>query len=242
MNLIALQTKTTDDFKKNLKHLTALISSCEEKSFILAPELCLTGFAYENMDEASEFAQKAKKKIKKLSKDKTIAITFIEKEDLDYFNTLYIFHKGKVIHRQSKHRLFALGDEPEYFESGKLENMKILDIEGIKVAILICFEIRFPQYWLKVLGADLILNPSMWGVKRKVHYETMTKALAVANQCYVLAANGADVNMAKGSGIITPWGLEYRDDEKELISHTMDLNEVKKIRKYIDIGLKKKWK
>lgn len=242
MNLIALQTKTQKDFKQNLEHLKELINSCEDNSFILAPELCLTGFAYDRMDEASEFAQKAKKKIKKLSENKTIAISFIEKEDLDYYNTLYIFHNKKVIHRQSKHRLFALGDEPEYFSKGKLENMKILDINGIKVAVLICFEIRFPKYWLKVLGADLILNPAMWGAKRKVHYETMTKALAVANQCYVLAANSADDNMAKGSGIISPWGNEYRDDKKEIISHEMDLSEVKRIRKYIDIGLKKKWK
>jgi len=242
MKLVALQTKIVEDFKQNLNHLKELISLQEEGSFILTPELCLTGFSYDRMDEASEFANKAKKKIKKLSKDRTIAITFIEKEDLDYFNTLYIFHKGKVIHRQSKHRLFPLGDEPEYFERGKLDNMKIIDIEGIKVAVLICFEIRFPKYWLKVLGADLILNPSMWGGKRKVHFETMTKALAVANQCYVLTANGADLNMAKGSGVITPWGVEYRDDSKEVISHTMNLEEVKKIRKYIDIGLKKKWK
>lgn len=242
MKLVALQTKTTDNFKENLNHVKELITSCDESSFILAPELCLTGFSYDRMDEASEFAKKAKKKIKKLSENKTIAITFIEKDDLDYFNTLYIFHNKKVIHRQSKHRLFPLGNEPEYFESGKLDNMKIIHIEGIKVAILICFEIRFPQYWLKVLGADLILNPSMWGAKRKVHYETMTKALAIANQCYVLAANGADDNMAKGSGIITPWGVEHRDDSKEMISHTMNLGEVKNIRKYIDIGLKKKWK
>ena len=118
--------------------------------------------------------------------------------------------------------------------------MKIIDIDGLKVATLICFEIRFPKYWLKVLGADLILNPSMWGVKRKNHFETMTKALAVANQCYVLTANGADDNMAKGSGIITPWGEEIRDDSKDKIEHEMQLSEIKKIRKYIDIGLKKK--
>ncbi len=240
MNLIALQTKTTTDFKKNYKHLKELILSCEDDSLILAPELCLTGFCFDRMDEASQFTEKVLKKIKKLSKNKTIVITFIEKKEDNYFNTLYIFHNKEIIHTQSKHRLFPLGNEPENFAPGKLEDMKILDINGLKVAVLICFEIRFPQYWLKVLGADLILNPSMWGAKRKTHYETMTKALAVANQCYVLAANSADENMAKGSGIITPWGDEYRDDSKEVIEHSMNIEEVKKVRKYIDIGLNKK--
>ncbi|TLP39312.1 carbon-nitrogen hydrolase family protein [Arcobacter arenosus] len=240
MKLIALQTKTKKNFKKNLDKLLELIEKCEDGSFILAPELCLTGFSYDRMDEASEFAIKAKKKIKKLSQNKTIALTFIEKEDIEYYNTLYIFHKGKVIHSQSKHRLFPLGDEPAHFAKGKLENMKIIEIDGIKIATLICFEIRFPEYWLKVLGADLILNPSMWGAKRKTHFETMTKALAIANQCYVLIANSADDNMAKGSGVISPWGDETRDDSKEVISSQLDLNEISKIRKYIDIGLKNK--
>ncbi|WP_421715675.1 carbon-nitrogen hydrolase family protein [Arcobacter arenosus] len=240
MKLIALQTKTKKNFKKNLDKLLELIEKCEDGSFILAPELCLTGFSYDRMDEASEFAIKAKKKIKKLSQNKTIALTFIEKEDIEYYNTLYIFHKGKVIHSQSKHRLFPLGDEPAHFAKGKLENMKIIEIDGIKIATLICFEIRFPEYWLKVLGADLILNPSMWGAKRKTHFETMTKALAIANQCYVLTANSADDNMAKGSGVISPWGDETRDDSKEVISSQLDLNEISKIRKYIDIGLKNK--
>lgn len=240
MKLVALQTKIKKNFNINLKNIIKLIEKCESNSFILAPELCLTGFAYERMDEASEFTTKAKKEIKKLSKNKTIAITFIEKEDIEFYNTLYIFHKDKVVHKQSKHRLFALGEEPSYFAKGNIKDMKIMDINGLKVATLICFEIRFPKYWLKVLGADLILNPSMWGIKRKTHFEAMTKALAIANQCYVLTANGADDNMAKGSGIISPWGDEIRDDESDLISTTFKNEDITKIRNYIDIGIKKK--
>ncbi len=238
MNLIALQTKTQSNFKTNYRYLKELITSCEENSFILAPELCLTGFCYNRMDEASNFTEKIKKKIKKLSKNRTIAITFIEKQDMDYYNTLYIYHKQKTVHIQSKHRLFPLGNEPQNFSSGKLDNIEIIDIEGIKVAALICFEIRFPEYWIKIRGADLIINPSMWGVKRKNHFETMTKALAISNQCYVLTANSANDKMAKGSGIITAWGEEIRDDEKEIISGKLDLDEIKKIRTYIDIGLR----
>jgi len=237
MNLVALQTKISTNFQENLNHLKELISQCEPNSFILAPEVCLTGFCYDRMEEASVFNQEAIKQLQNLSKDRTIALTFIIKKDKQFFNTLYIFHKEKIVHTQSKHRLFPLGDELKYFTSGDIEDMKIIDINGVKVATLVCFEIRFPQYWLKVLGADLILNPSMWGVKRKEHFETMTKALAVANQCFVLTANGADANMAKGSGILSPWAQEFRDDAKEIISQTIDLNEIKKVRKYIDIGL-----
>jgi len=239
MKLTALQIKTTDNFKANLKKLKELINKCEDDSFILAPELCLTGFCFDRMDEASDFTEKARKKIQKLSENKTIAVTFIERQDLDYYNTLYIYHNKKTVHIQSKHRLFPLGHEPENFSSGKLDNMEIVNINGLKVATLICFEVRFPEYWLKVRGADLILNPSMWGVKRKSHFETMTKALALANQCYVLTANSANDTMAKGSGIITPWGDEIRNDVDEIITSELDKEEIKRVRTYIDTGLKK---
>lgn len=66
----------------------------------------------------------------------------------------------------------------------------------------------------------------------------MTKALAVANQCYVLTANGADDNMAKGSGIITPWEMNTEMTQKIKLSMRCNFQRLK-IRKYIDIGLKK---
>lgn len=237
MNLISLQVKTSDDFDKNLKHLKKLIQECEEDSIILAPEIALTGFCYDKMEEASLFAIKAIEEIRELSKNKTIALTFIVKKDEDYFNTLHVFSNEKIIHKQSKVQLFPLGNEPEHFKAGKEEDIEVLDINGLKVVTLICFEIRFPRLWEKVKGADIILNPSMWGLKRKDHYETITKSLALINQCFVVASNSADDNMAKGSAIISPFGNVIRDDYSEVVKQFVDVDEIKKVRKYINIGL-----
>ncbi len=237
MNLIALQVKTSKDFQKNLEHLKSLIQKCEENSIILAPEIALSGFCYDRMQEASNFSIKAIEEIKELAFNKTIALTFITKKDDKYYNTLHVFHKQEILHTQSKVQLFPLGNELEHFEAGNKEDIKILDINGLKVATLICFELRFPQLWEKVKGADIILNPAMWGIKRKDHYETISKSLALVNQCFVIASNSADDNMAKGSAIISPFGNVVKDDEKEIIKVSADLNEIKKVRKYINIGL-----
>ncbi|MGM0519459.1 MAG: carbon-nitrogen hydrolase family protein [Campylobacterota bacterium] len=237
MKLVSLQMKTGDNFDKNLAKLKELISSCEDNSLILAPEVCLSGFCYEKMDEASKFSIKAIEQIKDLAINKTIALTFITKKNGKYYNSLHIFHKQKSIHQQDKYKLFALGAEPEHFACGNKEDIKIIDIDGIKVATLICFELRFPILWEKVKGADIILNPSMWGVKRKDHFESISKALALVNQCFVIATNSANDNMAKGSAIISPFGDTLRDDTKEKLELDANLDEVQKVRKYIDIGL-----
>ncbi|QKF78338.1 carbon-nitrogen hydrolase family protein [Arcobacter defluvii] len=237
MKLIALQIKTSNNFQENLNNLKELINSCENNSLILAPELALSGFSYDRMDEASNFSLKAIDEINELSIDKIIALTFITKKDGNFYNTLYIFHNQKIIHTQAKYKLFPLGDELEYFSSGNIEDIKIIEINGLKIATLICFELRFPELWEKVKGADIILNPSMWGLKRKDHYESISKALALVNQCFVIACNSADDNMAKGSAIISPFGNVIKDDLKTKIESKFDFEEMKKVRKYINIGL-----
>jgi omega-amidase len=237
MNLIALQIKTSPSFEDNLIYLKNLINSCEEDSLILAPELALSGFCYERMQEASDFSIKAIEQLKLLSSNKIIALTFITKKDEKFFNTLYIFHKQNIVHTQSKVQLFPLGNELEYFSAGDEKDIKIIEINGIKIATLICFELRFPRLWEKVKGADIILNPAMWGLKRKDHYETISKSLALVNQCFVIACNSADDNMAKGSAIISSFGNIIKDDSKEIIKTIFDPLEIEKTRKYIDIGL-----
>ncbi len=239
MKLIALQTKTTTDFQENLTNLKELIISCEENSIILAPELTLSEFSYARMEEASDFSLKAIEQIKALSNNKIIALTFIVKKEDKFYNTLYMFHNLQIIHTQSKVKLFPLGNELEYFSAGNEQDIKIIEINGIKIATLICFELRFPELWEKVKGADIILNPAMWGLKRKDHYESISKALALVNQCFVIACNCANDNMAKGSAIINPFGNIIKDDSKNILKENFDLNEILKVRKYIDIGLNK---
>jgi predicted amidohydrolase len=237
MKLIALQVKTNENFEENLIHLKKLICDCEENSIILAPEIALTGFCYDRMEEASIFAIKAIKEIQELSNNKTIALTFITKKNNKYFNTLHVFKNKKILHTQSKSQLFPLGNELEHFSAGNPDDIKIIDIDGVKVATLICFELRFPKLWEKIKGADIILNPAMWGLKRKDHYETISKSLALVNQCFLIASNSADENMAKGSAIISPFGNVTKNDSSEIISCKFDIDEIKKVRKYINIGL-----
>lgn len=238
MNLVTLQFKTTNDFNWNLDYVESLIARAPINAFIVAPELALNGYAYNRMEDAVTITQKATELFKKLSSNKTIAITMTTKKESQYFNTLHIFHKGKIVHTQSKIQLFVLNDEKIHFTAGTLDQMKLVDIDGLKVGAMICFELRFISYWQKLRGADLILVPSMWGKPRKDNFETLTKALAVANQCFVIACDSANDDMAKGSGIISPFGEEVRDDRKEYISKLVDLEEITKMRAYMNVGIK----
>jgi predicted amidohydrolase len=238
VTLVSLQFQTTQDFEQNLETLISNIKETALDSFVVAPELCLNGYAYDHLDQAVKISNKAIEKLLDLSKNRLIATTLTTKKENNYFNTLHLFYNNKIIHTQSKNKLFVLNDEKKYFSAGDINDIKIIDLDGLKIGFMICFELRFIEFWQKLQGADIICIPSMWGEPRKEHFETLTKALAIANQCYVIASNSSNIDMASSSGIITPFGKELRDDKQTIIECTYDTNEIKKMRRYMNIGLK----
>ena len=234
MNLITLQLKTSPNFVKNLSKLTKQIENAPKDSLILAPELYLTGYSYDRLEEASLITAKAIKVLKFLSYDKIISITMTTKKDKKFYNTSYTFYNGKIVHTQSKVELFVLDDEKKYFTPGDKKDIRIFKVNGIKIAILVCFELRFIDLVKKVQGADILLIPAMWGKARKENYETLTQAAAVINQCYVVASNSANDTMAKSSAIITPFGKVLKNDNKKTLTSIYNNKEIKKMRRYLN--------
>lgn len=232
-----LQLKTKANWDENLKQLESKILACKDSSFILASEVFLTGFAYQKMAEASEFSERATHTLQDLSRNKTIVITMIEKEGRKYVNRLKVFHKGRIAYTQKKAKLFPLGNEHLHFKAGDTKDIKTFVLDGIKCAALNCFEIRFIDLWQKIQGADVIFVPAAWGKTRKVHFQTLTRALAIANQSFVIASSCAGNDYAKGSCIITPYGIVYKNDSKEVIEAQVNLTEVAKMRTHIDTGI-----
>ncbi|MDE6886742.1 MAG: carbon-nitrogen hydrolase family protein [Helicobacteraceae bacterium] len=235
--LYAFQIKTKINFEENLAHIEQLAKNCGEGAIILAPETALSGFCYQRMNEASEFSKVATERLIEASSDKSIVITMIEKYNGKYYNNLKVFSRGVMVHKQSKNKLFPLGDEHNHFASGSRDEICPFFIDGIKCAAINCFELRFPEIWNLVRGADIIFIPAQWGKERKEHFETLTRALAIASQAFVICADSANDSMAKGSAIISPFGKVVKDDNREVVSSEVDLNEIARVRKYIQVGL-----
>ena len=65
--LCSLLFETTPDYNANLQTLLKLVNEASEKSLIVAPEVCLTAYDYDNFDAVLEFASVANEAIKKAS-------------------------------------------------------------------------------------------------------------------------------------------------------------------------------
>jgi len=235
--LCSLSLTTTNNYNTNLQTLLKLIQLGSDKSLIVAPEVCLTGFDYDNFEEAIEFFPYAMEEIKKVSSGKIIIFTIIEKRDSKVYNFVKVIHNGKVVYERAKAKLFRFGSEHEYFEEGESRHVEIVEVEGIKIGILICFELRFKELWQKLEGADVIVVPSWWGVLRAEHFKVLTQALAIINQCYVVASDSLNEDCTKMSAIINPQGAVLLNGNKPCLELEYSKNEIALMRRYMDVGI-----
>ncbi|MFT5660451.1 MAG: omega-amidase [Sulfurimonas sp.] len=235
--LCSLLFETTNDYESNLQRLLDLIETTSQNSLIVAPEVCLTGFDYDNFDDVNNFAQLAIEKIKKASHNKIIILSIIQTIDSRVYNIAKLFYNGEVVHERAKARLFHFAGEEKYFSEGNDKDIEIVEVAGIKIAILICFELRFKDLWKKCEGADVIATPSWWGVLRTEHFKAITKTLAIMNQCYVVASDSLNEECSKMSGVISPMGKERRNGNIACLEVVYDTKEIQKMRRYMDVGI-----
>jgi len=129
--------------------------------------------------------------------------------------------------------------ESEAEEPG--EETVLCDVEGWKVGLSVCYDLRFPELYriLAVEGAELVTVPAAFTLYTgKDHWELLLRARAIENQCYVAAANEWGVH-AEGkasygrSTIVDPWGvvLAQAPDEDCVISAELDRTHMEEIRR-----------
>ncbi len=235
--MCSLLFKTTSEYEKNLQTLLTLIKQTPDKSVIVASEVCLTGYAYDDFEAMVAFSTYATQEIQKISQDKIIILTMLERKGEGVFNFAKVFHKGKVVYNQAKAKLFKFGDEHKYMKAGDDNGINIIEVAGIKIGILICFELRFKELWQKLEGADIIAVPAWWGKLREENFTTLTQALAVMNQCYLVVSDAQNEECTAQSGIITPFGITHRNGNKPCLEVPYDTKEIKKMRKYMAVGI-----
>jgi predicted amidohydrolase len=118
---------------------------------------------------------------------------------------------GLIASHRKQHLYDAFGEkESDRFRPGTAEP-PLLQIDGFKVAVVICYEIRFPSYVQEIAdrGADLLLVPAAWvaGPLKEEHWVTMVRARAMENTMYVAGAGMAGVGYCARSMIVDPLGV-----------------------------------
>jgi predicted amidohydrolase len=132
-------------------------------------------------------------------------------------NTSLVFGPdGQPVARYDKIHLFGFQRGAERFdESATIEAGRtpvVVDVEGWRIGLSVCYDLRFPELYRALAPCDLIVVPSAFThTTGQAHWEVLLRARAIENQCYVLAPaqGGLHENGRRTWGhsmLIDPWG------------------------------------
>ena len=90
---------------------------------------------------------------------------------------------------QDKRHLYAHGGEDLFFQPA--EERHIFENKGVKILLLVCYDLRFPVWARNQSGSDydLILVVANWPEVRIQYWDALIAARATENQCYIAAVN-----------------------------------------------------
>jgi nitrilase len=149
---------------------------------------------------------------------------------------------GQRVARYDKIHLFRFADGDERYDEAQTiapgRTPVAFDARCGRVALSICYDVRFPELYRALGSIALILVPAAFTVPTgSAHWELLLRARAVENQCYVLAAaqGGAHPNGRRTYGhsmLVDPWGavLESRDEGAGVVVGDVDPARIAEVR------------
>ena len=125
--------------------------------------------------------------------------------------------KGKQIARYDKIHLFGLDLGTEhYHEENTIESgdqIVVVETAYGKIGLSTCYDLRFPELYRAMGEVDIIVVPSAFTeTTGKAHWETLVRARAIENLCYVIAPAQGGYHLSGrethgNSMIVDPWGV-----------------------------------
>jgi predicted amidohydrolase len=227
--LVQLQASIQKD--ENLKSAIEYIRKAKARKaeLVAFPEFLM---AYSPASQtASELAKIAEtiggdftSTLRKTAKNNRISVvaTIYEKSRIKnrvYDTALLIDKNGKL---SSVYRKLHLYDALGFKESAKLakgqELIKPIRTSVGNIGMMICYDVRFPEMsrMLVLMGANVLAIPSAWvkGENKVEHWQTMLKARAIENGCYIVAPDQIGNIYVGHSMVVDPFGRIVLDMEE----------------------------
>jgi len=134
------------------------------------------------------------------------------------FNSSLVYNdQGKQVARYDKIHLFGLDLGTEHYHEENTivhgDSVKVVETPFGKIGLSICYDLRFPELYRAMGQVDMIVVPSAFTeTTGKAHWETLIRARAIENLCYVIAPAQGGYHLSGrethgNSMIVDPWGV-----------------------------------
>jgi deaminated glutathione amidase len=242
MSTLAIaQIKSSTDVETNLHTARTLIGEARRKGaqLIALPEF-LMAFS-PNAQRAADLAKLAQpvdgpfvSDLRRAAKGSGIAVLATiyetcEMPDRVYDTAVWIDAAGSVAAVYRKLHLYdAFGfKESDKFHPGQASAEPVV-WNGARCGVMICYDLRFPEMarMLALDGADILFAPSGWvqGDMKLDHWQTVIKARALENGCYLVAPDQTGNIYLGHSSVVDPFGRIVVDLEDRVGLEIIELD------------------
>ncbi len=193
-----------EDTETNLHHFNhffALLDAAVD--IIVLPEMFTTGFSMDAQKIAtSENDLGVKWMIEKaIEKDTCIVGSIAIKEHNKFYNRLFWVMPDGSIHTYNKRHLFTMAKEHNHYTAG--DEKLVIEFKGWKFCPFVCYDLRFP-IWSRNVHTndsnelepiyDCAIYVANWPAVRSDAWQTLLKARAIENLCYVVGVNRVGID------------------------------------------------
>ena len=204
-----------EDPSANFERLAPLITAAAAGGarLVVLTEMYSTGFSMNTAVTAEPVGGPSTEFLQTQAKQHDLWIGGSIAEDDEHaplpFNTFVLAGPGGELDRYRKIHPFTYSGEHEHFGAG--ESFVTVEVEGVRVTPLICYDLRFAdEFWQTATRTDCYVVPANWPDTRRSHWMALLQARAVENQAYVVGCNrvgdGGRLHYTGDSRIIDPMG------------------------------------
>ena len=198
------------DPEENRIRLDGILDGLSQVDLVVLPEMFSTGFATqpEGIAEESPSSSLAWMKRKAAQMDCAIAGSIALHEDGEFWNRFcFVKPSGEAVF-YNKHHLFTYSGEHHRFTRG--DERVIVPWRGVRFLLNVCYDLRFPVWSRNRKDYDAAIYVASWPSTRQYPWDTLIRARAIENQCFVLGVNrvGKDPSCeyTGGTALIDPYG------------------------------------
>lgn len=180
-----------EDKHQNFSKVESIIEQLDDKGdLIILPEMFSTGFTMNTSLAEDAVGETLHWMIGAASRYNVAIIGSFpySQNGREVFNRAYFVKPDGTWEHYDKRHLFRMGDENNHYTRG--EEKTIVEYKGVKFALNICYDIRFPV-WSRNKGNryDVLVNIANFPEVRIKAIEPLLKARAIENLSYALFAN-----------------------------------------------------
>lgn len=177
--------------KENLRLLHKRLQSLRGTTeIVVLPEMFSTGFSMQSGILAEPITGTTITTLKQWASLYRTAIcgSYMAEDKGRFYNRAFFLTPEGEEYYYDKRHLFRMGQESAYFSAGN--KRLIIPYLGWNICLLVCYDLRFPVWSRNVdNGYDLLIYVANWPAARRPAWDTLLRARALENQCYVCGVN-----------------------------------------------------